>query len=383
MKRAVSLLLLSVLGLVPACAAPTPAAPALKPETPAPSVSAPEPAPAPVRAAPTRPPHVWAFLTLQGEDYVSLAEVAARYGLKAAWTKRDIERTFADARGVRFKFEARQRDCYFDGVRVFLGAPVLLHKGEFWVTRLDVIKTIAPLLGPQDHLAHLPSAPPKIIVLDAGHGGSDPGKQNLKLKLNEKDMALDVVLRLQKILELYGYTVRLTRSEDVRLAEGQLADLQARSAFANEAKADLFLCVHFNAVQPKDADRVMGTETYVLTPQFQLSTADTRADPLTTIALPGNRHDTANALLGFHLHRRLLDGLKTSDRGYKRARWAVLRFVECPAGYIEAAFLSNDTEAARIGTPEFRQEIAEAIAEGVQDYSAALAALRPAPASVK
>lgn len=141
--------------------------------------------------------------------------------------------------------------------------------------------------------------------------------------------------------------------------------------------------MHFNAVEPKDAARVMGTETYVLTPQYQLSTASSAPDPLTTVALPGNRHDVANALLGFHLHRRLLDGLKTSDRGYKRARWAVLRFVECPAGYIEAAFLSNDTEAARVGTPEFRQQIAEAIAEGVQDYAATLAALRPAPPSVK
>ncbi|AOS44674.1 N-acetylmuramoyl-L-alanine amidase AmiC precursor [Lacunisphaera limnophila] len=334
--------------------------------------------------APTRPVHVWAFTKLQGIDYVSLAEVAKRHGLKSSWVKPEIERTLADAKGGRLlRFEARQRDCYIDGIRVFLGAPVLLHQGELWVTKLDVIKTLSPLLGPEDHLPLLPAAPPKIIVLDAGHGGNDPGKQNLKLKLNEKDMALDVVLRLQKILELRGYTVRLTRSEDKRLAEGQTADLQARAAYAIAAKADLFLCVHFNAVEPAAAARVMGTETYVLTPQYQLSTAASAPDPLTTIALPGNRYDAANALLGFHLHRRLLAGLKTSDRGYKRARWAVLRFVECPAGYIEAAFLSNDTEAARIGTPAFRQQIAESIAEGVQDYVATLAALRPAPDAVK
>ena len=377
-------LLLIATSCLAACSAPgQPAAPA-KAERATQSAPAPTPAPpAPSPAPPTRPVHLWPTTKVQGIDYVSVADIAAHYRMKLAWAKPGLERTLADSRGVRFRFESRQRDCYIDGLRLFLGTPIILHKGELWVSRLDVLKTIAPLTRPEDHLAHLPAAAPKVIVIDAGHGGNDPGKQNLKLKLNEKDMALDVVLRLKKSLELRGYTVRLTRSEDVRLAEGQAADLQARAAFAIAAKADLFLCVHFNAVEPKDAARVMGTETYVLTPQFQLSSASLAPDPLTTIALPGNRHDIANVILGYSLHRRLLSGLKTSDRGYKRARWAVLRFVECPAGYIEAAFLSNDAEAARIGTPQFRQQIAESIAEGVQDYAATLTALRPAPTSVK
>lgn len=382
MSRTLSSLLLLALAVLPACAAPAPK-PAPPPE-PTPTRPAAGPVVSPPRAAPTRPAaYLWAFTELHGVDYVSLHTVAQRYGMKLGWAKIPFERTLSDARGVRFTFARNQRDSYLDGVRVFLGAPVLLHKDELWVSKLDVIKTIAPLLRPEDHAVFLPTAPPKLIVLDAGHGGNDPGKQNHKLKLDEKDMALDVVLRLKKILTLRGYTVMLTRNKDVRLADGQTADLHARAAFAVAAKADLFLCVHFNAVEPKDAARVTGTETYVLTPQFQLSTADPTATPLTTVAFPGNRHDIANAILGFHLHRRLLNGLKTSDRGYKRARWAVLRFVECPAGYIEAAFLSNDAEAARIGTPAFRQEIAEAIADGVQDYSAALAALRPAAPSVK
>ena len=380
MQRLLSLLWLGIVVVFAACTAPAqPTPPPAKGETP-PATKAAE---APVRAAPTRPAHLWPFTKIQGVDWVKLSDIAAHYGLKLAWSKPDRERTLSDARGVRFRFEANQRDSYLDGVRVFLGRPVLLHQRELWVTRLDVIKTIAPLLRPEDHLAHLPVAPPKVIVLDAGHGGNDPGKQNLKLKLDEKDMALDVVLRLRKQLELRGYTVRLTREKDERLADGQTADLQARAAFANAAKADLFLCVHFNAVAPKDAARVTGTETYVLTPQFQLSSADNSADPLTTVAFPGNKHDIANSILGMHLHRALLNGLKTSDRGYKRARWAVLRFVECPAGYIEAAYLSNDTEAARVGTPEFRQQIAESIADGVQTYAATLAALRPAPTSAK
>jgi N-acetylmuramoyl-L-alanine amidase len=124
----------------------------------------------------------------------------------------------------------------------------------------------------------------------------------------------------------------------------------------------------------------MGTETYVLTPQFQLSSTDNTGDSLTGIAFPGNRQDTANVVLGFHLHRAMLAGLKTSDRGFKRGRLRVLCFPGCPAALLEAAYLSNDNEAARLGTPEFRQQIAEAIAAGVQDYAATLAAIQPPPA---
>ncbi len=352
---------------------PVPVAPAAKAEAP----------PAPVRTAPTRPAHLWPFTRLQDADYVSVDDLAKHYGLKTAWVKMGFARTLADAGGVRFKFESNQRDCYFDGVRVFLGAPVQFHFGELWVSKLDVVKTIDPLFRPEDHLAQLPPGPPKLIVIDAGHGGADPGKQNLKLKLNEKDLTLDVVLRLKKLLELQGYAVRLTRSEDVKLAPEQRTDLERRAAVADEVKADLFLSVHFNAVEARDAPRVSGTETYVMTPQFQLSSTDNNGDSLTKTAFPGNRQDTANVVLGYHLHRSLLESLKTSDRGFKRGRLRVLCFPTCPAALLEAAYLSNDTEAARLGTPEFRRQIAEAIASGVQAYSATLAGLRPAPTPPK
>jgi len=388
------LALLSV--VVTACTAPAQSAPKPAAPPPSPPATAPievrtaapaaplvaanspaAPATAAVRSAPTRPPaQLWPFTKLQGADYVSVKDIAARYKMKPAWEKPNLERTVGDARGVRFRFERNQRDCYLDGVRVFLGAPVLAYKDDLWVSKLDVIKTVAPLLRPEDHVVQLPS-PPKRIVLDAGHGGADPGKQNLKLKLDEKDMTLDVVLRLKKLLELRGYQVELTRAKDVRLAAEQRADLERRAAVANDAKADLFLSVHFNAVEARDAARVNGSETYVMTPQFQFSSTDNSGDSLTDKAFPNNRQDLANAVLGFHLHRRLLSGLKTSDRGFKRGRLRVLCFPECPAALLEAAYLSNDTEAARVGTAAYRQQIAEAIAGGVADYAAVLAEVHP------
>lgn len=348
----------------PAAAKPEPAAPAAKPE--------------PVRAAPSRPVQVWPFTKFRGLDYVAVRDLAKRYGLKAAWTKPGVLLALSDARGVRFTFERDQRDFYLDGARVFLGELTYLSGDDLWVPKLDVIKTIAPLFAPAEHASFLPGVP-RLIVIDPGHGGTDPGKQNLRLKLDEKDMTLDVALRLKKLLEMRGYKVVLTRTTDTRFSNSPAVDLPMRAEVANKAGADLFISLHFNAVD-RDPERVSGVETYVLTPQFQVSTQPEQDKAMLKEYYPGNRQDTANALLGYHLHRQLVTDLKASDRGYKRYRYAILRTLRCPGVLVEAAYLSNDAEARRVAKPEFRQQIAEAVAEGVGNYAATLAALRPAPA---
>lgn len=335
---------------------------------------------APVRAAPTRPGAAqfpWTTVRLRGVDFVDLREVGTKLGWKPLWNAPGRKLTLSRGEGSGIVFELDERDCYLNGVRLFLSVPIAAARDTLWIAQVDLQKTIAPLLRPADHAAALP-ARPRVIVLDAGHGGTDPGKYNLKYRLNEKDMTLDVVLRLKKLLEARGDRVLLTRKDDTRFSSNPLVDLQRRADFANRADADLFLSIHFNAVEAKDSQRVTGSETYVLTPQGMLSTSDQEKDDLTDAAFTGNRHDLPNVLLGYFLHRKLIDRLETSDRGYKRARFAVLRFVNCPAALVEAAYLSNDEEAARVATPEFRQEIAAAIAAGVESYSAALPASPPA-----
>lgn len=334
-------------------------------------------APAPGRRAPpTRPAaaEAWRTVRLHGQDFVDLREVAEKFGAKAEWTAPGRKLTLRLGRGRTIAFERDERDCHLDGVRLFLSEHVVAHRDSLWIARLDLQKTIAPLLRPADQTLLWPQ-PPRLIVLDAGHGGTDTGKHNARLKLSEKDMTLDVVLRLQKLLEARGYRVLLTRKDDTRFASNPIVDLQRRADFANKAVADLFLSVHFNAVEPRDAQRVDGSETYVLTPRGMLSTSDDKKDELTDVNFPGNRFDLPNVLLGYHLHRQLVAHLQTADRGYKRARFAVLRFVECPAALVEAAYLSHDEEAARVAKPAFRQEIAEAIALGVDRYAEALRAL--------
>jgi len=323
-------------------------------------------------------PQLWPTRAFHGIEYVSLREFAARFGLKAEWTNGEQTMLLRDGSGERYAFETRKRDFHFDHLRIFLGDPTLPEHDALWVSKLDLIKIVAPLLRPADHAALIPAAAPKLIVLDAGHGGIDPGKENKLIGINEKTATLDVALRLKQILEARGWRVLLTRSEDKELSTSKVVDLQRRADLANQAHADLFLSIHFNSVE-RDVERVTGVETYAMTPQFMLSTADERKDPMTDTAFPGNRLDYANLLLGENLHRAMLAGLKASDRGFKHARYATLRSVECPGALVECAYLSNNVEARRVATPEYRERIAEALAAGLQDYAAAVVALHPLP----
>ena len=333
----------------------------------------------PARPPPTRPAQLWPFTRLRGVDYVSLREVAVRFKLKVNLARLAGVMTLSDARGVRLTCESNQTDIYFDGLRVFLGEPVLFDQGSLWVSKLDLIKVVVPLLFPEDHLSQLPANAPKVIVLDPGHGGIDPGKENKLLGVNEKTFTLDVALRLKKILEAFGWKVLLTRSGDRELSPIKKKDLQMRDDVANNNHADLFLSIHFNAVE-KNAERVTGVETYTMAPQFMFSAAEGKKDEMTDTAFPGNKLDYANLLFGEQIHRAMITRLKTPDRGFKRGRLAVLRFVECPGALVECAYLSNLAEARQVASPEYRQRIAEAIARGVQDYAGTLAALRVSPA---
>ena len=357
--------------LFTAAAAQTAGLPA--PASAAPAMAAPAP---PAFSAPTRPApnhpgeYLWPVVRLYNTDYVDLRDLAKRYGLKTVWEKRDEILRLEDATGVLLRFESHNRDFHLEGVRIFMGETAVYSRGSLFISKIDLIKTILPLLNPGEHANQLPP-PPRLIVLDPGHGGSDPGKQNLTLHLNEKDMTLDVALRLKKLLESRGYRVLLTRSDD------RYVELDQRPWIATQAKADLFVSIHFNALPLAVAATVSGTETYSMTPQFMLSTTLENDKTMRGTSYAGNKQDYANTILSFVLHRQIIRELKTSDRGLKRYRLAVLRSPECPAVLIESAFLSNNVEGKKVGTPEFRQQIAAAMADGIDAYSALLARLHP------
>lgn len=328
------------------------------------------------RAAPSRPgagasaratPNV-ATKRFNGVECLNLQAAGAQLGLRSAW--RDKGRTLLlSGAGTQAEIEGDTRDITVNGLRVFLGHPVVLSRGELWVSRIDFERCLAPLLSPGVGVA-LPSTP-KVIAIDAGHGGRDFGKINEQLGINEKTYALDTARRLKKLLEADGYEVVMTRDDDRYL------ELAERSAIANRAHADLFVSLHFNAL---DRDRkTTGVEVYTFAPQFQRSTESWmpgKKDDSQDTPEPGNAFDYWNSLFAQSLHRTFVADLKASDRGKKLMHLGVLRSLRCPGALVECGFLSSDAEARKIATAAYRQQIAEALRDGVRDYTSLVVRLR-------
>jgi N-acetylmuramoyl-L-alanine amidase len=195
-----------------------------------------------------------------------------------------------------------------------------------------------------------------LIVIDAGHGGSDPGCINHALGAMEKDITLDVALRLRDLLTSQGWTVVLTRETDTDLTPPSAPardELQARCDVANRISADLFVSLHCNA---SVSQAPQGTSIHWYKAEdYQL------AQYMETI----------------------LGSLGIRQLGLRQNRFYVLRHTTCPAVLVEMAFLTNPEDGARLCQPEFRQKIAEQLALGLGAYVAgrqgATAGAPPAP----
>lgn len=299
-----------------------------------------------------------AGVRLQGQPYVSLGDFARRFGLEQSWTAPG-QQLRLHSRWTRLDFEADSREFRSNGLRIFLGDPVLRHGGKLYVSQLDLTALLEPILKPGLNQSAVPAA--RKIALDPGHGGTDPGTANPALRLAEKNLTLDLARRLKTLLEAAGYQVHLTRDDD------SLPGLAERAEAAARAGADIFLSLHFNSIPT--ARSVRGIETYILTPRHQRSTGSESAE---STAHPGNRNDHWNTVLGYAVHRQLVGDLEAFDRGLKRARFAVLRESRIPAVLIEGGYLSNDMEARQIGSAAYRQKLAESIAVAVGAYAGSL-----------
>lgn len=307
-------------------------------------------------------------VNLAGDNYVSLKRVAAHLGLKYELRNKG-EAVVLSGIGTRAIIEAGTRDVVVNGLRVFLGQPSYLHRGDVHVSRIDFERCLAPRLRPGFGVSLID--PPHVIAIDPGHGGSDPGKINAQLRVNEKTFTLDTARRLKKLLEADGYRVVLTRDDD------RFVELAERSAIANRAGADLFISIHFNALAGNT--RTTGVEVFTFAPQFQRSTnawmPGQKNDAEKEFA-PGNAFDYWNSLLSQYVHRPFVTQLKASDRGKKIMHLGVLRGLRCPGVLVEAGFLTSDVEARKIATPAYRQQIAQALRDGVHEFSTLIATLR-------
>lgn len=328
---------------------------------PAPAPTPPKPAPKPAAAAREKEKE-----RAPSQRFVAVADLARRLGYKVTPSG---PRQWLLTRGTtKIELEASSREILVDGLRLFMGSAAVMREGGLHLSQIDADRTVGPLARP-DILKARPDRP-RIIALDPGHGGVDNGMENKELGLKEKVLTLDVSQRLKKILTARGYKVVLTRTDDRQLAADKATDFQRRGQIANAAGADLLVSIHFNSLYPDT--KTSGTEVYTFTPQSQRSTRalsageqdDTEHEPA-----PVNRYDSWSAILAHAIHREVITSLKTSDRGQKTMHSAVLRGLNCPGVLVESVFLSNPGEAKKAATAAYRQQMAEAIADGISAYA--------------
>jgi N-acetylmuramoyl-L-alanine amidase len=297
---------------------------------------------------------------LFGVDYVDARDFAERFGLSPGWLEPQ-KKLRLQSQWTTIELAVHRDELSLNGTRLVLSEPVVAQNGSLYFAKGDAELVLAPILSPP---AAGTSRVVKTIVVDAGHGGEDPGKQNHGLKLDEKTFTLDVAKRLERLLKAADFRVVMTRKND------RTVELDERVAIAEKAHADVFVSIHFNAFT--DA-AVAGAETFVTTPHRQPSSPARENDTsMIATAFPGNRHDGWNAVLGYQVHRHLAGQLKSPDRGLKHFRYHVLRMVDCPAVLVEAAFISNAAEARQITSAAYRQQLAETIAAGLKAYAAAV-----------
>jgi len=215
------------------------------------------------------------------------------------------------------------------------------------------------------------------IVIDAGHGGKDTGTIGPH-GLMEKDLCLDVALRLGKEIEekLPGAQVIYTRKDDTFIP------LEERTAIANQAKADLFISIHANSSHDPAA---RGVETYYLSFASSEEATEVAArenalsqeslHDLQTLIQKIARNDKieeskelAGDVQDSLTHRLQLVSLSERNRGVKKAPFVVLIGANMPSVLAEISFLSNPTDERLLKKPEQRERIAEGLYRGIAAY---------------
>jgi N-acetylmuramoyl-L-alanine amidase len=221
------------------------------------------------------------------------------------------------------------------------------------------------------------------VVIDAGHGGHDTGSIG-PTGFTEKELVLDLAKRLKALIESeMGAEVVLTRDADTFVA------LENRTQIANQEKADLFISIHANS-SPEKA--VRGVETFFLNLNTQsrdaLATAtrenaasEKKIHELQDILQKIVLNDKADESRELASHIQTAMSTRTNagvNRGVKQAPFVVLIGATMPSVLAEVSFISNPDEEKRLKTPEYRQQIAESLLQGIKSYAETLSSWKAA-----
>lgn len=317
--------------------------------------------------------------SINGVAYVSMVSLCESENI--AWEYDTFTRTVNLSKGThKINLMVGQRMILVDGVPQNMKYPAEIHQGavvvpyKFKEQVLDALFK-KPYLEPK---VTLPPSRIRKIVVDAGHGGKDPGTIG-KRGLREKDVNLDIAKRLAKLLKADGIEVIMTRSTD------NFISLERRVTIANNSNVDLFVSIHANANRVRS---INGLEVYYISPNvgdskralYRAQNAALNLDRSCFVANPSLNLKatlwdliiTSNRAESVRLAKNVCSvvdkNLNTKVLGIKGGPFYVLKGAHMPAILIETGFLSNAQEERLMRNSYYRQQIAESIGRGILGY---------------
>lgn len=199
---------------------------------------------------------------------------------------------------------------------------------------LNATKLVFTVKSPQRTVAIMPTKnnmQGRIIVLDPGHGGHDPGA--MRNNVMEKNMTMSIAKLIEKKLKANGATVIMTRSDD------KFVSLEDRVILSNSQKPDIFVSVHINSSENESAH---GIETHY----FKDDSID----------------------LAKSIHQSMITEIEETNRGILKSRFYVIRHTQPPSVLLELGFISNDDERNLLLLPQQQEKFAKAVADGINNY---------------
>ncbi|MDP3730161.1 MAG: N-acetylmuramoyl-L-alanine amidase [Candidatus Omnitrophota bacterium] len=320
-------------------------------------------------------------------QYVPLIKLCEAYGIEWKWDS-FIRTAVIKRKNGKIILRPGSDRILVNGEERKLGSPVIFTNGAVFVPVTFVKNDLGLIVEArryvQKDLEKIPEvrAPGKYsirtIVIDAGHGGKDPGAIGRRLRIKERDRTLLISKKLKGILEDNGIRVIMTRSSD------EFVSLPERVRMANSSGADLFVSIHINASRSRSMN---GFECYYLSEATNdnaraleaFENAALKTDEGTVVEhstsldktlwdmkLTENRRESAE--LAGNICNAVDNSLITRNRGVKTARFYVIKFTRIPSVLVEVGYLSNKFEELKLKDDGYADRMADVIAKGILAY---------------
>lgn len=295
----------------------------------------------------------WDIIKVGGRDYISVESLKSFYNFTKLMHVGD--NVILENAKVEMKLKVGGNECIMNNVKFVFSNSVVASGNSIYVSRMDLAKLIDPVLRP-NFIGNAGDF--STVILDAGHGGKDPGATNPIG--TEANYNIRMAMRVKDLLEAKGFKVKLIRDTD------RFYSLQERVDIANSVTENaIFISLHHNS----GGSSARGIETFTLSPPG-VSHYGTALKASDAEERTGNEHDSANIALATALHGSVLRrlGNNTLDRGIKRARFSVLSGVCHPAVLFEGGFMSHPYEARLIANDSYQGAVAAGIVDAIVRY---------------